>query len=152
MINPSSKGAGVKTLFALLTLLLSLACAAFAEYSPDVLFVKMRSPVRASVLDGQLSTSSNTVNQAVSAGAIVDQPLAQYSELSQPLERIVRLQLSSSQNIETLASQLSSDPEVAWVAFNNRYSTGQSLDDAYVPIDSLYPDAWWLEKISAGLA
>lgn len=142
----------MKTLFVLLILLLSLASAAFADYSPDVLFVKMRRPVRASVLDSQLSTSSNMVNQAVSTGAIADQPLAQYSQLSQPLERIVRLQLSSAQSIETLASQLSSDPEVEWVAFNNHYSTGQSLDDAYVPIDSLYPDAWWLEKISAGLA
>ncbi len=59
----------MKTLFALLTLLLSLACAAFAEYSPDVLFVKMRSPVRASVLDGQLSTSSNTVNKVIVSAA-----------------------------------------------------------------------------------
>ncbi|MBL0061926.1 MAG: S8 family serine peptidase [bacterium] len=142
----------MKTIFVLLTLLLSLASAALANYSPDILFVKMRSPVRVSALDSQLSTWSTTVNQIVSTGAMADQPLAQYSELSQALERIVRLQFSGGQDLETLASQLSSDPEVEWVAFNNRYSTGQSLDDAYVPIDSLYPDAWWLEKISAGLA
>lgn len=142
----------MKNVLAILMLLALSAGRVLADYSPDVLFVKMRSPVRAYALDGQLSTASNLVNAVIASGARADQPLAEYSELSPTLEQIVRLQFSNGRSIENLAAQFSSDPEVEWVAFNNRYSTGQSLDDPYVPRDSLYPEAWWLERISAGLA
>ncbi len=142
----------MKNLSVFLATLLIISGVVFAEHSPDVLFIKMRSPFRMSALDGQLITSSASVNRIASASAIVDLPLAKYSDLSQPLERIVRLQFSGGKDIDVLASVLSSDPEVEWIAFNNRYRTEQSLDDPYQPIDSLFPDAWWLEKISAGLA
>lgn len=124
----------------------------YAAFSPDVLYVKTRSPLRVSALDGQLSTESATLNDVLATVASGSLPFAGYAALSQPLERIIEVRFESGADISPIATLFRADDEIEWVAFNNHYSTVQALDEPYTPNDSLYPEAWWLDKISAGLA
>lgn len=142
----------MKNFVATCSLLLLAVSILHAEYSPNQLFIKLRTPVRTSALDGQLSTSSASINTLLESGASGDLPFQEFTEISQSLDRVMRLQFSGAPDLQTLSTQIRLDDAVEWVAFNNHYSTGQSLDEPYVPNDSLYPEAWWLEKISAGLA
>ncbi|NUO18371.1 S8 family serine peptidase [bacterium] len=135
----------------LATLVLS-ACNVFATHSPDLLFVKLRAPVQYSSLDGSLYTASSTVNDLLDDGATASVPFANYSHLSHPLERIVLISLRSNEEIAETVDLLSSDIEIEWTALNNHYQVVHSLDDPFVPRDSLYGEAWWLHKIEAELA
>ncbi|MCB1058690.1 MAG: S8 family serine peptidase [Calditrichaeota bacterium] len=141
----------MSALFALLLSLFTVSVA-LADYSPDVLFVKTRGQVRVSTLDGMLQTSSPALNDLLAANASGTLPFSVYSTLARSLNRVVELQLPQGSDLQKIAAALRSDSEIEWVAFNNRYSTVQSLDDPYVPNDEGWSDAWWLRRISADLA
>ncbi|MBK6909797.1 MAG: S8 family serine peptidase [bacterium] len=135
----------------LLPLLLVIATIARADYAPGELFLKLRTAPNRSALDGQYTTASPRVNELAVRARSVDLPFAPYAELSLPLERILKLELDAGEDLTSLAAELSRDDAVEWVAFNNRYNTGQ-LDEPIEPRDSLFSDAWWLTRISADLA
>lgn len=129
-------------------LLLCSAGLGRADYSPNELFVKLRAPVERSSLDGQILTQSTLVNQ-LAAQAQATVPLSQFARLSTRCDRIVKLTFAAAPDLASLTSELTADPQVEWVAFNNRYRTVSTLDDGYVPNDELYDEAWWLRKIDA---
>jgi subtilisin family serine protease len=145
---------GVRAMRASLAFLLSLLSVGvvFADYSPDILFVKTRGQVRVSSLDGQLQTSSPSLNNLIASTATARVPYSEYAALSQSLNRVVELKLPQNSDLQQIASVLQSDDQIEWAAFNNRYSTGPALDEPFIPNDEGWSEAWWLRRISADLA
>lgn len=132
------------------TMLLVLAASVCrADYAPGELIIKLRAPLLRSSLDGQITTQSQLVNDLVREEATATTPLAQFSRLSVTLDRVVKLNFDSGMDLSALSAQLGSDPQVEWVAFNNRYRTVQTLDEGYIPNDESFDEAWWLRRISA---
>ncbi|MCC6476912.1 S8 family serine peptidase [bacterium] len=146
--NPTLRGVS------LLVALLICSAISLAGYAPRELLVKFREAPVQSSLDGVITTASSAINELVGEErCTVALPYEKFSGLAAQTLKIAHLRLTSDIDTEDLYNSLSSDPCVEWVTRNWRYQLEQhSLDDGYVPNDSLYRDAWWLERILAPFA
>lgn len=135
-----------------LFLLLLFPLSAYAAYSPGQLILRLNAPpLRA--MDGAIqATGVTTIDAMVSAGqAQVIPTLAEFTARFREVESIVSLNFPPEQNLDSLENVLAADPNVEWVTRNYIYHTN-SLDDGFVPNDSLFDEEWWLDQISAPLA
>ncbi|RQV98182.1 T9SS C-terminal target domain-containing protein [bacterium] len=127
---------------------LPAAAAESVPYAQGELLIKLReAPVR-SALDEITDTRSQALNDFVaSRNSVIKEPLSEFRSKFAETAAILKLASPDQQNLDSLKAVLEQDPAVEWVTYNYRYATHNSLD--YIPNDSLFSDAWWLEVISA---
>ncbi|MBU0692649.1 hypothetical protein KKH18_12665, partial [bacterium] len=127
---------------------LPAAAAESVPYAQGELLIKLReAPVR-SALDEITDTRSQALNDFVaSRNSAIKEPLSEFRSKFAETVAILKLESPDQQSLDSLKSALEQDPAVEWVTYNYRYTAHNSLD--YIPNDSLFSDAWWLEVISA---
>ncbi len=133
-------------------LLMFLPLSAYADYSPGQLILRLNAPPQRT-MDGVIQATGVTgIDAMVSAGqAQVTPTLAEFADRFREVESIVSLSFSLERNLDSLENVLAADPNVEWVTRNYIYDTN-SLDDGFIPNDSLFSEEWWLDRISAPLA
>ncbi|MBU1636121.1 hypothetical protein KKC97_00455, partial [bacterium] len=117
-------------------------------YAQGELLIKLREAPMRSALDEIADTRSQVLNDFVaSRNSVIKEPLSEFRSKFTETAKILKLAAPEQSNLDSLKAILEQDPAIEWVTYNYRYATHNSLD--YIPNDSLFSDAWWLEVISA---
>lgn len=139
-----------------MTLIAAVTLPAYADYAPGELIVKLRRVPARNSLDQITETGVERIDRLMSRGEVrIVHPMGSLIQKFRQTESIVHLTLSDTSALTALEVDLSDDPDVEWVTRNHIYYTNArqpGLDDDFIPNDTLFPEQWWLTRISAPAA
>lgn len=127
--------------------------AAWADYSPGELLVRLKQPPRARTLDQVQQTGSAAVDRVIDTGeATATLPLSAFVRRFPETEAVVLLRFPAALSMDSLETELIKDPAVEWVSRNHLYRPNtldepQSASDEF-PNDPFWETQWWLRKVS----